>query len=76
MKYLIIISVIVVGIASYIVSQPKLKECPDTIAGDLMPGKGGKAYYLKDGEERKISDYDAKWVDTNCSGKIKNRTVN
>ncbi len=75
MKYVIIIVVIVIGISAYAVYQPKLQECPDAIAGDLMPGAGGKAYYLKNGEVRKISDYDANWVDANCGGKIENKAV-
>jgi len=76
MKYVIIIAVIVVGIATYMVFQTRFQECPDAIAGDLMPGAGGKAYYLKGGEVRKISDYDAKWVNANCGGKIEDKTVN
>ncbi len=78
MKYIkiIIIVVVVIGIFSYVVFKPKLQECPDAIVGNLMPGAGGKAYYLKNGEERKISDYDAKWVSANCEGKIEDKTVN
>ena len=76
MKYIIIVAVIVMGVATYVVFQPRLQECPDAIAGDLMPGAGGKAYYLKNGEVRKISDYDAKWVSANCGGIIEDKTVN
>jgi hypothetical protein len=76
MKYILIIAIVVIGIVAYVVFQPKLQECPDAIAGNLMPGAGGKAYYLKNGEARKISDYDAKWVNANCRGKIEDKTVN
>ncbi len=73
MKYIIIIVVAVIGIAAYVVFQPKLQECPDAISGNLMPGAGGKAYYLKNGEARKVSDYDQEWVRANC--KIEDKRV-
>lgn len=75
-RLLIIIVLAIVAVTAYQILQPKLQECPDAIAGNLMPGAGGKSYYLKNGEARKISDYDAKWVSVNCRGKIEDKTVN
>ncbi len=66
MKYVIIIAVISIGISASLVFQPKLKECPDAISGNMMPGAGERAYYLKNGEVRKISAYNVKWVSANC----------
>ncbi len=73
-KYAAIVVLIIAAVVAYQVFQPKLKECPDAIAGDVMPGGASSgAYYLKNGEARKISDYDTEWVKANC--KVENKTV-
>ena len=73
MKYLFILVLVIIAIATYQILQPKLQECPDTIAGNMMPGSGSGAYYLKNSEVRNISDYDEDWVKTKC--KIEDKRV-
>ena len=44
-----------------------LRECPDEMIVNRMPGTSPQSsYYIVDGERREISEYDANWVEANC----------
>jgi hypothetical protein len=76
-----ILLIVIVGIIA-IIFIPKLvnkynvqllRECPDEMIINRMPpieSSGVVSYYIKDGEIRKISEYDEVWVNMNCKLKV------
>ncbi|MES2470776.1 MAG: hypothetical protein V4526_00910 [Patescibacteria group bacterium] len=74
-KALTIIGIIIVIAAAYYAyiyfalgNDSKLHECPDEMIVNKMPGTSPQSsYYIKNGERREISDYDAGWVKRNCT---------
>jgi hypothetical protein len=44
-----------------------LRECPDQKVINAMPGTEPRpSYYVRNGQRREISEYDAAWVAKNC----------
>ncbi len=69
---LVVIAVLVAGYYAYIYyalgNDSLLHECPDEMIINKMPGtEPQSSYYIKDGERRETSQYDANWVRQNCN---------
>lgn len=68
------VAAVIIAIA-FVQSERQVKnhevalECPDEKIVNRMPGPGssGSEYYIKNGERKEISDYDAAWVSANCN---------
>jgi hypothetical protein len=47
----------------------RLKQCPDEMIINNMPGPGEKktSYYVLKGERKEISEFDEAWVSANCN---------